>query len=489
MSIPKIMGTETEYGIYVGNDKDNPRKLFLIITKIIESCPYYFKNFSNSNIVINGGRFYQDHLHPEFSTPECLSPRDLVIWEKAGERIVEESRKIASSLLGVPIIIYKDSCDRKGSSFGAHENYLLSIKTFEELTELKGKVAQAWISFLVTRQIWAGAGKVSQSNGYQISQRADFIRKLVHADTTVDRAIINTRNNPYANPEKFRRLHVIVGDANMSEYAIWLKVGLSAFLLEILENGLIPEDLPILKCPLKSLRLISKDLSLKNTLDLIDGGQMTALEIQEWFLSWFSDWYNSFYISNNGHNHSLEKLLNEYHYIIATLKDDPMRLSNQLDCWIKLKILNDYMAKYGLSWNHWRIQAIDMLYHNIQKEKSAFYYLQERGKIKRLVTDEEIEKAILEPPTNTRAYFRSFCLRKFSEKIRSADWNCIEFKGPIIPPLDNFAVDDITPFWGSKNDCEKFKDISLKEFRKTLKTENNLRLRRIFYRERENFWH
>lgn len=508
MNIPKVMGTEIEYGIYVGdgNDKETSRvsessdqeKFFIAIKRMIEDCPSRFVLFPDSqrksgfgfrfiriphgNILSNGGRFYRDHLHPELSTPECLSARDLVIWEKAGERIVEESRKKALASLGIPIIIFKDSCDRKGSSFGAHENYLLSSKTFRELIEAKGEIAQAWVSFLVTRQIWAGAGKVAQFSegefGYQISQRADFIRGIVHFDTMVYRSIINSRDCPYANPEKFRRLHVIVGEANMSEYALWLKVGLSALLLEMLEEGFVPEDLPVLKNPVLAIREISKDLTLKKTLELVDGRQMTAIGVQKWFADWFSNWYSSFYVPNKGRNLYLEELLRECHYTTDTLENDPTKLADRLDWLIKLKILRDYMAKYRLSWDNWRVRATDMAYHNTEKEKSIFYRLEKKGKTKRMVTDEEIERAMVEPPTNTRAYFRSFCFKKFPEKIINADWDRIGFKGPRISPLDDTVIDYITPFWGTKEDCKDLKSVNFKEFKKILKDERNLRLRR-----------
>lgn len=496
MSIPKIMGTEIEYGIYVGNNNDR-EKLFAATNEMIKSCSSGFtlladdcrkSNYSflqrkdlYGDILSNGSRFYIDHCHPEFSTPECLSAKDLVTWEKAGEKIVEESRKKASQSLSVPIIIYKDSCDRKGHSFGAHENYLLSPKLFEELIEVKGKIAQAWISFLVTRQIWAGAGKITQISeekfGYQISQRADFIRAIVSSDTMIARAIINSRNIPYADPKKFRRLHVIIGDANMSEYALWLKVGLSAFLLEILEKGSIPKDLPILKHPVYNVREISKDLALKKTLELADGRQMTALQIQEWFLGWLSQWYSSFYKPNKGRNLELEELLKEYQYTVDALENNPIKVADRLDCWIKLNLLENYRTKHNLPWSHWRVQAIDLAYHKIEKEKSVFYRLQKKGKIKRIVTDEKIEKAILEPPTNTRAYFRSFCLKNFPEKIRNVGWDYLRFKESKIPLLDCFVIEYIAPFRGTKKDCDALRFLNLKEFKKALKKKNYLRVR------------
>lgn len=512
MDIPKVMGTEIEYGIYVGESEEEilrqkdytddfldkrTGRLLRATGELVNNCPSSFVLFSDrkrknrflcgkdlyGNVLFNGSRFYQDHTHPELATPECLSPRDLVIWEKAGERIVEESRRRTSLSLNLPIIIYKDNCDRKQASFGAHENYLVSPEIFEELVGVRGKRAQAWISFLVTRQIWAGAGKVSRLSPeeefrYQISQRADFIYKIADSETTFARPIINTRNIPYANPEKFRRLHVIAGDANMSEYAIWLKVGLSAFLLEILEEGRVPDDLPILKHPVHEFKRISRDLAMREFLELDSGRYMTAVQIQKWFSDWFSNWYFSFYVPKKGRNSSLEDLLNEYHVTADTLERSPRALADRLDCWIKLKVLEDYRSKYGFSWDHWRVQAIDMAYHNIQKEKSIFYYLQEKGRIKRIVSDWEIEKALLEPPSDTRAYFRSFCLKRFLENIKNVGWDRVVFRGSAVPRVNDFVVDHIVPFWGSKKDCEGFEPLSFREFRQTLKKEKNLRLRR-----------
>ena len=313
MAFPKVVGSETEFGLTVQNDRDFDSiatSLLLVNSynadqslRLLwdydqeeplvdargfehdETCevPDQQDNMALNKILNNGARFYVDHAHPEYSTPECSNVLDLLRYEKAGERILNRSCAGANQLLpnGHAIIIYKNNSDRKGSSYGYHENYLLDRRTPFQL------LAEHLMPFLVTRQIYSGAGKVGSENGaepvpYQISQRADFFETEMGLDTMVKRPIINTRDEPHANRDRYRRLHVIIGDANMSEYTTYLKVGTMLLVLEMIEEGFLPAPLA-LRNPVRSLRDVSHDLTCKLSLPMRNGTKMTAIDIQRCF--------------------------------------------------------------------------------------------------------------------------------------------------------------------------------------------------------------
>src|SRR5215467_2006698 len=239
MALPKILGSETEYGLTVHYDQEDP----LVDARGFElddeyDVPDQQDNMAINKILPNGARFYVDHAHPEFSTPECSNVFDLIRYEKAGERILNLSRLGANQLIpsGRTIVIYKNNSDQKGNSYGYHENYLLDRRTPFQT------IAERFMPFLVSRQIFCGAGKVGSENGtepvpYQISQRADFFETEMGLDTMVKRPIINTRDEPHANRDRYRRLHVIIGDANMSEFTTYLKVGTALVVLQMIEEG------------------------------------------------------------------------------------------------------------------------------------------------------------------------------------------------------------------------------------------------------------
>jgi proteasome accessory factor A len=314
MAIPKVMGTEVEYGITVKNDRDfDPiSSCVLLVNSYREEptgqilwdydqenpladargfqvegekyTPNQQENIARNKTLVNGARYYVDHAHPEYSCPEVTDPRSLVIHEKAGERIVELSRREANHMLppGTQMLIYKNNSDRKGNSYGCHENYLMDRRTsFKQIVE-------HLMPFLVTRQIYAGSGKVGSENrgqpcDYQLSQRADFFETEVALDTMVKRPIINTRDEPHADREKYRRLHVIVGDSNMSEYTIYLRNGATALVLAMIEDGAITKDLS-LRDPVRAIKTISHDRSCRQSVELENGKRMTAVEIQREFL-------------------------------------------------------------------------------------------------------------------------------------------------------------------------------------------------------------
>ena len=314
MAVPKIIGTEIEYGVIVPNDPNfDPIAVSLLLVNSYHGDPQRRllwdydqeepfsdargfeadvdfeppddqSNMSINTTLTNGARYYLDHAHPEFSTPECSNARDIVRYEKAGERIVEVSRARAEPLLpgGRRIIIYKNNSDRKGNSYACHENYLMDRNT------PFGQIVEQFMPFLVTRQIFGGAGKVGEENGtepctYQISQRADFFEAEVGLDTMVKRPLINTRDEPHANRERYRRLHVILGDSNMSEYSIYVRVGVTALVLQMIEDNFITEDLS-LGNPVKAVKDVSRDLTCKRPIKLVSGRTLSPVDVQREYL-------------------------------------------------------------------------------------------------------------------------------------------------------------------------------------------------------------
>jgi Pup amidohydrolase len=459
MAIPKVMGIETEYGITVRNQPDfNPILSSLLLINSYETyrtarirwdyeaesplrdargfeyaeekeLPSKEESRLINLILSNGARFYVDHAHPEYSTPECTNPRDLVIWDKAGERVLNISRTRAEAVSPPEqrILIYKNNTDNKGNSYGTHENYLMDRRC--PFT----RIVQHLMPFLVTRQIFTGAGKVGSENNleytpFQISQRADFLETEVGLETMHSRPIINTRDEPHADPEKYRRLHVIVGDANMSEFTTYMKVGTTAIVLSMLEDDFIDRDLS-LDNPVLGFRTVSRDLNCRATFRLKDGRSMTAVGLQREFLELAHRYYRDRELDT-----VTKDVLVRWEYVLDRLEQDPMTLSRELDWVIKKDLLESYMATHNLDWTDARISMIDLQYHDIRPGKGLYYKLEEADAVERIVSDDEITKAIHDPPKDTRAYFRGMCLQRYSEDIVSASWDSVIFdlkEGPL----------------------------------------------------------
>ena len=460
MALPKIIGSETEFGLTVQNDRGfdsiatslllvnsysadpSPRLLWdydqeepLVDARGFEhdeTCevPDQQDNMALNKILNNGARFYVDHAHPEYSTPECSNVFDLLRYEKAGERILNRSCAGANQLLpsGHTIIIYKNNSDRKGSSYGYHENYLLDRRTPFQL------LAEHLMPFLVTRQIYSGAGKVGSENGaapvpYQISQRADFFETEMGLDTMVKRPIINTRDEPHANRDRYRRLHVIIGDANMSEYTTYLKVGTTLLVLEMIEEGFLPVPLA-LRNPVRALRDVSHDLTCKLSLPMRNGTMMTAIDIQRCF--WEAA---QRYVETHADCHpTYPGVVREWGAVLDRLAADPMDLYREIDWVMKMHLLRNYMDRRGSDWDDPRIAMMDLQYHDIRPEKSLYAILERNGVARRMLGEAEIVRAVDEPPEDTRAYFRGQCLKKFKHQIFGVNWDSISFNvgdGPI----------------------------------------------------------
>jgi proteasome accessory factor PafA2 len=452
MAIPKVIGTETEYGISaVGSPDFNPvlSSSLLISTyagtlrKIrwdyeqesplrdargfepVQVREPAEEDLGLANVILpNGARYYVDHAHPEYSTPECSGPRDLVVHDKAGERVLERSLlELEKSLPpGQRVAIYKNNSDGKGNSYGTHENYLVDRAT------PFGSIVRDLTPFLVSRQIFTGAGKVGgeapwderDRHLFQITQRADFFEAEVGLETTLKRPIINTRDEPHADPEKYRRLHVIVGDANMNEVATYLKLGTTALVLKMIEDEYLP-DLTLAN-PVSALHAVSRDLTCTQGVRLADDRRLTAVQIQWEYLDRAKK-----YVEQEDDTADNLELLRRWEGVLTALETDPSALHREIDWVAKLRMLEGYRERDGLDWSDPKLRLIDLQYHDVRRSRGLYHRLAETGKAERLISDAEIDVAVMQPPEDTRAYFRGGCISRYPAAIAAASWDSIIF--------------------------------------------------------------
>src|SRR2546426_5589618 len=376
-----------------------------------------------ANVILpNGARYYVDHAHPEYSTPECLTPRELVVHDKAGERILERSlEEVTRAMPAAPrLSIYKNNSDGKGNSYGTHENYLV-----DRLLPF-GDIVRDLTPFFVSRIVFCGAGKVGaeapwDERGrelYQLTQRADFFETEVGLETTLKRPIINTRDEPHADPEKYRRLHVIIGDANLCEVALFLKLGTTSIVLKMIEDAFLP-DFSLVN-PVAAIHDVSRDVSLTTPVSLTDGRKMTALQLQWEYLELARK-----YVDREDDTQENREVVERWESILRGLESDPRSLSAQLDWVAKLRLLEGYRERDSLAWSDAKLRAIDLQYHDVRRDRGLYHRLAHSGKVERLTTDEEVERAIMEPPEDTRAFFRGRCISKFPDAIAAASWDSL----------------------------------------------------------------
>jgi proteasome accessory factor A len=466
----KIFGTETEFGIVLkgeGRTDAVTSSMFLV-----NSYPYALSSsplwdYENENPLLdargfeadgererpgaeynkllnkpllNGGRYYVDGAHPEYATPECSDPKELVLYEKAGERILELSVEFANRRKQGEsrFLVYKNNTDHKGNSYGYHENYLVDRGIPFE------KLSSQLIPFLVTRQIFTGSGKVgsdmkSDAAPYQISQRADFFEVLIDLNTMVKRPIINTRDEPHADPKRFRRFHVIVGDANMSEITTYLKVGTMALVLTMIEEGREVRGIE-LDDAVRSIKEISRDLTVKEKVRLSRGVSWSAIEIQKEYLL-----AAEAHFANSAEKVTRE-ILERWRSVLDKLQDDPRQLTREIDWIIKRDLIESYMQRHGCGWNDSRVAMMDLQYHDVVSDKGLYYALERGNHVERFLTTEAILAAQSAPPEGTRAYFRGTCLKKFQKEVYAASWATVLFNtgnGLIkkVPLMDPFKGD------------------------------------------------
>jgi proteasome accessory factor A len=381
-----------------------------------------------ANVILsNGARLYVDHAHPEYSSPEVLTPRDAVLWDKAGEQVMLQAvRRIAATSGLRPVNLYKNNTDNKGASYGTHENYLMRRETpFSD-------IVRHLTPFFVSRQVIAGAGRIGigqdgGSQGFQITQRADFFEVEVGLETTLKRPIINTRDEPHASADRFRRLHVIIGDATQCEVASLLKVGTTALVLTLIEEKAFTRDLSVER-PVGALHAISHDPTLRTLVTLKDGTRVTAVQLQWMFLeqvhAYLTDRYGSELDADTA------EIVQRWESVLSRLENDPTSCARELDWVAKLRLLEGFRQRESLGWGAARLQLIDLQWADVRPEKGLYSRLVARGQIERILDDAAVARAVSEPPIDTRAYFRGRCLTQYGENVAAASWDSVIFDLP-----------------------------------------------------------
>jgi proteasome accessory factor A len=416
----RIFGLENEYGVTCtlrGQRRLSPDEVARYLFRRVVSW-----GRSSNVFLANGARLYLDvGSHPEYATPECDSVRDLVIHDKAGERILEqllasaEQRLREEGIRGV-IYLFKNNTDSAGNSYGCHENYLTSRR--DEF----GHYAEVLIPFFVSRQIYAGAGKVMQTARgamFSMSQRAEHIWEGVSSATTRSRPIINTRDEPHADAERYRRLHVIVGDSNMSEYATFLKVGATSIMLRMLEEpNVVLRDMT-LENPIRAIREISHDITCTRRVRLANGRDASALDIQAEYLNRAQR-----YAANRGLSPIEQQALDMWEHCLTAIEKDPLTLDRECDWVIKHNLIEAYRDRNDLPLSHPKVALMDLQYHDVNRSRGLFYRMQDRGMIDRMCDDDEIDVAVETPPQTTRARLRGEFIRTAKERRRdyTVDW-------------------------------------------------------------------
>jgi len=452
----RIMGTEVEYGIAVPGDSsanpvltsthvvlayaaaaDIPRARRARWDYEVESPLRDARGFdlgaasqqngSDSDdlgaanvILTNGARLYVDHAHPEYSAPEVTNPLDAVVWDKAGERVMEEAAERAASVPGTaPMQLYKNNVDGKGASYGSHENYLMARDT--PFTS----VINGLTPFFASRQVICGSGRVGigqagEKPGFQLSQRSDYVEVEVGLETTLKRGIINTRDEPHADADKYRRLHVILGDANLAETSTYLKLGTTGLVLDMIERGVRLDDLKLAD-PVQAVHDISHDPGLARTVELSDGRRFTGLDLQRAYHERAVE-----HVEQHG-DQADKEVARTWGEVLDLLSGDPMDCADRLDWPAKLGLLENYRSRDNLGWGSPRLHMIDLQYSDVRMGKGLYNRLVARGSMRRLVSEEQVREAVTNPPEDTRAYFRGRCLERYPQAVAAASWDSVIF--------------------------------------------------------------
>lgn len=475
MAIPKVCGIETEFGIFNPGAPDaNPIQLSsLLVNSYVSSLnrptskvSWDFEDEQPGNdargwslggsmppeveshlvnaVLTNGARFYVDHAHPEYSGPECRDARSATLYDRAGDQVLLRAMASASPLLppGQEIVVYRNNSDGKGNSYGTHENYLMDRSV--PFTRIIGSI----IPFFVTRQIFCGAGKVGTElvHGppvdFQISQRADFFEEEVGLETTLKRPIVNTRDEPHSDSSKYRRLHVIIGDANPSDVATYLKLGTTSIVLAMIEDGVLDVGTFALATPVPTLQAISRDISLSQQVEMANGAKRTALDIQWEYFERAKKWAESHGLDSVVEAVGLD-VLDRWESVLSGLETDPLSQVHIIDWVAKKRLVDGLRDRHHLSASDARLRAIDLQYHDLRPSKS----LSARVGLETMFAPDDVVLAATEPPRETRAYFRGKCLQRFPESIAAANWDSVVFdlgtdplrRVPMLEPLKGTA--------------------------------------------------
>jgi Pup amidohydrolase len=452
MAVPKVLGIETEYGITSGSpDVDPIVTSTQLVTTYAAGLPHHIRwDFHDESpgrdqrgaarpgslapmvethlanaVLTNGARFYVDHAHPEYSSPEVATPTEAVLYDAAGEEVLRRAMAAALERYpeAPPIVVYKNNSDSKGNSYGTHENFLLGRQVEFDA------VVSGIVPHLVTRQLYCGSGKVGcetpwfdEPPTFQISQRAEFFEELLGLETTVKRPIVNTRDEPHADSSRFRRLHVILGDANRSQVATFLKLGTTAILLAMIEDGLGVGGLALAD-PVAAVRSISADPDLRGTVELADGRSIRPLEIQLALFEAASKYVEAEGADFMGREGEATAVLSRWEEALEGLETDPEGLARSVDWIAKRRLLEAYADRHGLGPLDPRLKAMDLQYHDLRPERS----LADRLGLTELVAPEDVLRAVSEPPVSTRAWFRGSCLARFPESVVTANWDSLVF--------------------------------------------------------------
>jgi len=384
--------------------------------------PLSFEEIKSDLVLSNGARFYNDHAHPEYSTPECTTLRQIVAQDKAGERILAECARRRNQKLpsGFEVRLYKNNTDFAGHSYGCHDNYLMRRDIAWD------RIVAGMLPFLITRQIFAGAGKMGieaesaqgEPGVYQISQRADFFSVVVSIDTMNRRPLINTRDEPHVDASRYRRFHVILGDSNMSEWATAMKVGTTSLILDLIEHGEAPQ-LEIAQ-PVDANKSISRDQTYNWIIELKDGRKISAIDVQRIYLRAASK-------LNNDSSEDRQWILREWENVLNDLERDVMSTRDRIDWTAKKFLLDALQEEEKLSWSDPWLQSIDLEYHDLDLDQGLYYELLRKGLMRRVTNEEEIKASIFNPPETTRAFFRGRAVARFNDQISSIQWDEIVF--------------------------------------------------------------
>src|SRR5690625_2457728 len=415
-----------------------------------------------ARVLSNGARLYVDHAHPEYSSPEVTTPRDAVQWDRAGELIMAAAAEQLAREPAMPdVALYKNNVDGKGQSYGTHENYLV------ERAVPFSDIVRYLTPFLVTRQVLTGAGRVglggrSHAAGFQLSQRADYIENDVGLETTFNRPIINTRDEPHADRAKYRRLHLIIGDANLFEVATYLKLGTTSLLLWLLEQGHVPLGLDALSLadPVAEVRAVSHDTTLTHLLQLADGRRMTALDIQRSYLETLSR-----ELHRRGEvDADTADVIDRWASLLDRLGTDPHECAREVEWIAKLQLLSRLRERDGLGWDDARLQALDLQWSDIRPHKSIYARVAEAQGAERLVAHEDVVAAMTQPPPETRAYLRGEAVRRYGPGVAAAGWQSLVLdvpgeehllRIPLPEPL-SATREHLAPLLGEAPDVDSF---------------------------------
>jgi proteasome accessory factor PafA2 len=475
MSIAKVVGIETEFGVLAAGPDPDPigassalvNAYAALVSQrtawdfedespgldargmpsIAGMAPMIETHLANT-VLTNGARFYVDHAHPEYSSPECRTPLEGVRYDVAGEHVLRAAMKSARDrgLGHGEIVVYKNNSDGKGNSYGCHENFLVDREV------PFGDVVRAMVPHLVTRILYTGSGKVGAETpaarargvGFQLSQRAEFIEEVVGLETTLKRPIVNTRDEPHGDPRRYRRLHIIIGDANMSQVATLLKLGTTALLLGALEDMGVAAFPEAPADPVRTVHELSCDLDLTAKFELAGGGRGSALDVQTMLFELAERYVHEGGGECVGSDDAAREILARWSHALNALRTDPEQLATTVDWIAKRRLVEGYRARHDTLANDPRLFALDLQYHDLRPERS----LAARAGLEVLIDPADAETATTTPPDDTRAYFRGTCLRRFPDQIVTANWDSLVFdlgtdplrRVPMMDPLRGTAA-------------------------------------------------